>query len=121
MNILTTYYYISAQYLKEYLPCIPELKITNAKTYYGKIYVSNGEYKAIALSKWNLDCGPIEWWDDEDFDELIDTICHEFAHMFFWKHGEDHSKLTESFKTVVKSNLKIHSLENQLQQLSLAV
>ncbi len=116
MNVLKTYYYISAQYLKECLPYIPELKITNAKTYYGKIYVSNGKY-IIALSKWNLDCGRIEWWDNEDFDLLIETICHEFAHMFFWNHGEDHSRLTEDFKTLVKLSLEKHYLENQLQQM----
>lgn len=110
MNILTAYYYISAHYLKEYLPCIPELKLTDAKTYYGKIYIRDNEYKTIALSKWNLDCGPAKWWDNEDFEELIDTICHEFAHMYYWEHGENHAKIKEAFKVIVKSELNYRHL-----------
>lgn len=116
MNILTAYYYASAECLREYLPCIPVLKLTNAKTYYGKIYEENGEFKAIALSKWNLDCGPINWWDKEDIDELIDTICHEFAHMLCWGHGDEHTKITKEFVNIVKARLKIRELENRLEE-----
>lgn len=34
---------------------------------------------------------------------LIDTVCHEIAHLYYWQHGEDHSKLTDDLfqKTVV--------------------
>lgn len=118
MNMLTVYYYKSAHILKEYLPCIPELKLTNAKTYCGRIYKSGGRFRAIALSKWNLDCGPISWWDKEDIEELIDTIAHEFAHMTFWEHGERHSELTNAYKEVILSQLEIERCENILNQIA---
>lgn len=119
MNILTTYYYVSAGYLKEYLPCIPKLKLSNAKGYYGQIEHNGNNEFTIRLSKWNLDCGPIHWWDEEDINELIDTICHEFAHLLFWEHGENHTKATKEFTKVVKSSLKIRELENRLKELKI--
>lgn len=118
MNILTVYYYKSANILKEYLPCIPELKLTNAKGYYGKIHCKSNNEFTIKLSKFNLDCGPIEWWDKEDVEELIDTISHEFAHMSFWDHGENHSELTNAYKTMILSQLQIERYENILSKIA---
>lgn len=28
---------------------------------------------------------------------LIETICHELAHLFIWEHGEAHAELTKEF------------------------
>lgn len=78
MNILTAYYRISAYYLKDHLPCIPTLKLTNAKSY----------------------------------------LCHEFAHMLFWEHGDNHTEVTELFKTVVINKLQMREINKQLNVLN---
>jgi predicted SprT family Zn-dependent metalloprotease len=114
MNILTAYYHISYDILKEHLPFKPELKLTNAKGYYGKIIMENGNAEII-LSKWNLEVSEY-LIEEEDIDEIIETICHEFAHMFFICHDEDHAELTNAFKTVVSSQLKIRRLEYTLSK-----
>jgi len=114
-SVLTDYYYICADILKDYLPCIPKLKLTNAKGYYGQIqYDGNNEF-TIRLSKWNLDCGKRKYWDDEDIDELIDTICHEFAHILYWKHGTKHTDTTNQMRNFVNSTLKILECEAKLR------
>lgn len=118
MNMLTAYYIISTDILKEHLPTIPELKLTNAKGYYGKIHRENGKVKYIALSKYNLDCGRIDWWEDEDIDDLINTICHELAHMLFWDHSTEHTETTKAMFDMVKSELEIRRLNKQLENLS---
>lgn len=36
--------------------------------------------------------------------QLIETICHEIAHMYIWEHGKDHTQLTnELYDSVIKS------------------
>ena len=121
MSILTAYYYIAADILKEYLPSIPEFKLSNAKGYYGQIeYKGNDEF-LIRLSKWNLDCGPIHWWDEEDIHELVETICHEFAHIIYWEHGKEHTELTEVFTRFVENKLRIRELDEKLNRLDEAV
>lgn len=92
-NILTDYYYKCAVLLKEYLVTIPELKLTNAKSYFGQIEYNGETFTTIRLSKWNL-VGP-EWiLDDVDIIAIIETICHEFAHMNDWEHSEAHQEIT---------------------------
>lgn len=114
MNILTAYYHVSYDILKEYLPYKPELKLTNAKSYYGRIYYNRGENGTIHLSKFNLYVRP-EWIEEEDIEEIIDTICHEFAHIHFRRgHSEDHQKLTLIFKEMVIENLKLRKINRLL-------
>lgn len=110
MHLITKYYNYSAKVLDEYLPMIPEVKLTEAKSYYGKITRRNGKFTRISLSKWCLDAGSPHMWDKDDYEDLIDTICHEFAHMFYWEHGDNHTNLTEKFKALVFSNLKLTNL-----------
>ena len=31
---------------------------------------------------------------------LIETICHELAHLFIWEHGEEHTRLTQEFTNI---------------------
>lgn len=113
-NLLDDYYYTIANILKDYVPTIPELKITNAKTYMGKINFIDGEFKTISLSKWNLYVS--DWLiDQEDIAEIIDTICHEFAHMYYWEHSKDHEEATETMKRVVNSELKLRELQMMLE------
>lgn len=34
---------------------------------------------------------------------LIETICHEIAHLFFWEHDANHAQLTKDlYNTVIK-------------------
>lgn len=108
---LKVYYYKCADILKDYLPYIPQIQLTNAKGYMGQI-VKKSDTIVIRLSKWNLDCG--RFWEQEDIIELIDTICHEFAHMFFWEHGEDHTKMTKAMKQCCLSQLKIEYLNEKV-------
>lgn len=36
--------------------------------------------------------------------QLIETICHEIAHLYLWEHGKDHTALTnELYDTVIAS------------------
>lgn len=39
--------------------------------------------------------------------QLIETICHEIAHLFIWQHNEDHKNLTnELYDCTIKNLLK---------------
>lgn len=112
MNYMKAYYYKSAEILKEYLPCIPKLQLTYAKGYYGEIQIDNSNC-IIRLSRHNLYVS--DWLrDNDDIDELIDTICHEFAHLLFWNHNEEHAKTTKAFVNLVKCHLEIEQLDNLL-------
>lgn len=31
---------------------------------------------------------------------LVETICHELAHLFIWEHGEEHTQLTQEFTNI---------------------
>lgn len=97
MNIIKKYYIYISEILKEDLPFIPKLEITYAKGYYGR-YV--GSKKIIRVSTWNhIDS---EWlMDEEDRLEIIDTICHELAHIFCNGHENDHYELNEKMKKQV--------------------
>ena len=84
---------------------LPELKLTYAKGYYGKITVGQHIPSkkiisiVIKLSRYNLDCGKL--WKKEDINRLILTICHELAHMIYFDHGKDHSRLTRKYVDIV--------------------
>lgn len=42
-------------------------------------------------------------WSQNDIDDLIDTVCHEIAHFYYWKHNSAHKELTEEYKDIVKN------------------
>ena len=106
-----------------YIPYVPELRLNYAKSYFGKIHKSiiiyeNGEkdevFNYIALSRFNLYLYE-GWWRDEDYEELVDTICHEFAHMLAWDHGDRHASLTKKFiKEIKKIMPDLNRAENIL-------
>lgn len=108
----------------DFIPYIPCLKLNYAKTYFGKINKAKymrvdtkeiyEKFNYIALSRFNLDmCDG--WWSNEDYDELLDTICHEFAHMLAWEHGKRHTNITEIFIKEVKNIMPdLESAENIL-------
>lgn len=35
--------------------------------------------------------------------KLIETICHEIAHLYFWKHDENHKNLTLELYNIAKT------------------
>lgn len=96
-QILITYYNKIAEILKDRLPFIPALQLSNAKTYYGS-YWKKGDRSSITLS--TKTCYPV------DHDELVDTVCHELAHAIFCNHGKSHTTTTEHFVNIVNENLK---------------
>lgn len=111
MNIMTKYYRMACYLLKDFLPCVPELKLTNAKSYMGQCD-KRGAYPVIRISRWNhVDS---EWLaDKEDLVEIIDTICHELAHLISMRHDELHKRATKAFKTIVLTKLEIMELEQR--------
>ncbi|MCT4606653.1 MAG: hypothetical protein N4A64_11220 [Marinisporobacter sp.] len=111
MNILRAYYIVAGEILEKhgFISYVPQLKLTNAKSYYGKIHREiDGYFSSISLSKHNLDAGA--WIDEEDIHDILDTISHEFAHMDFWEHDEKHSKLTRLYYDLIKCEIKLMPL-----------
>lgn len=39
--------------------------------------------------------------------QLIETICHEIAHMYVWEHNEDHKNLTNELYDSVMASLTL--------------
>ena len=96
-GLLQYYYREVTKALDEFLPYIPVLQLTYAMGYRGRTYSYNrGEvcYK-IALSRVRLDMG--RNYTKKDIERIVEVICHELAHIFYWEHGEDHKRLTDSF------------------------
>lgn len=89
---LIDYYGRITEILKYFLPHIPSMQVTNAKTYYGS-YWRKDNRSSIALSALRL--LPV------DHEELIDTICHELAHTIFPNHSQMHEVATKHFVSVV--------------------
>lgn len=41
--------------------------------------------------------------------QLIETICHEIAHLYIWDHSNDHKELTNELYNCVIDSLKINT------------
>lgn len=106
MHILREYYNLCAEILKEDLTLVPPMFISNAKTYNGQIEMIGNRIDCIKLSKYNLGSGFA--LEDEDVEQIVETICHEFAHITIWNHSIEHSNLTRKYikKVVNKIELK---------------
>lgn len=117
MHILREYYNLCAEILKEDLVLVPPMFISNAKTYNGQIEKTGDTIDCIKLSKYNLGSGFA--FEDEDVEQMVETICHEFAHMIEWNHSPKHSNLTRKYikKVVNKIELKssIYYWEKELR------
>lgn len=92
---LIDYYYKAARILRDRLPDIPALQLTEGKTYYGSYRKKDG-VSSISLSI--KTCWPI------DHDELIDTISHELAHSIFYEHGKPHETVTNHFVNILNQH-----------------
>jgi predicted SprT family Zn-dependent metalloprotease len=93
---LITYYNKITEILKDRLPFVPALQLSNATTYYGS-YWRKGSKSSITLS--TKTCYPV------DHDELIDTVSHELAHTIFPVHNKLHETATKHFVDIVNQCL----------------
>lgn len=53
-------------------------------------------------------------WSMRYFFELIDTICHELAHMTYHDHSQNHKDLTNKYKDLFYENFGLKSGPNQV-------
>lgn len=89
------YYQIGNELLNQGLiSCIPDYKTIHNNRSYGLIVQRyNGfAYIGINTSIFNPDFQ--HSWNELKWFRLIETICHEFAHIKEWEHGPNHTKLT---------------------------
>ena len=116
MNILRKYYKICAEILKEELPLVPPMKLTNAKSYRGQITKTIKTFDdktesyeiTIQLSKFNLYASDF-CIRDEDIEQIIKTICHEFAHLTQWNHSWEHDYLIQKYMRRVVNKIGLES------------
>jgi len=106
MNIMKKYCYYAIEILKDWLPIRPEVQITEAKTYAGRCIVERIKYQnrivkaTIRLSSYcHMDV--LQLMSYEDHINIIDTICHELAHLRIMKHCKQHTEMTELFKELI--------------------
>lgn len=90
------YYQIGNELLNQGLiSFIPDYKTMHNKSSWGvivKSYNDSFAYIGINTSIFNPDFQ--HSWTSFKWFSLIETICHEFAHIKEWEHGIKHTKLT---------------------------
>lgn len=113
MKITTKYYRMACWWLlKDFIPYTPDLKLTNAKSYMGRINIKN---QVIRISKFHhIDA--LWSMDNEDRYEIINTICHELAHTIIFQRDNLHRRLTKAFMTMILCNTEIAKLEQKLKR-----
>lgn len=117
---ITIIYGIITKDLRDLLPASkPKLVFTKAKTFWGRIRKTQRRevlvgldgkphtgrlitnYKDIRISS-SLFYGEFKDQPYEDFlSKIIETICHELAHMTHWNHKEEHTQLTQEYFDIV--------------------
>lgn len=99
------YYQIGNELLNQKLiPYIPKYKTMHNKHSWGVInknYAGIYTYIAINTSAFNPDYS--HFWSASTWFYLVDSICHEFAHMQEWEHGAKHTKLTFDYLIIAYS------------------
>ena len=53
-------------------------------------------------------------WAIKDFFELVDTICHELAHMTYHDHSQKHKDLTNKYKDLFYEKYDLMSAPDQV-------
>jgi len=89
------YYQIGNELLNQGLiSCIPDYKTIHNSSWglIVKRYNDSFAYIGINTSIFNPDFQ--HSWTSFKWFSLVETICHEFAHMQEWEHGIKHTKLT---------------------------
>lgn len=98
-----------------YIKDIPELKWTNNSALYGYLKYSIRTntltgwsceiYHGLYINKNECPCTQYDFearpsWSKKYFEELIDTVSHELAHMKLHEHSQEHHDLTELYKSI---------------------
>lgn len=98
-----------------YIKDIPELKWTNNPALYGYLKYtirtdtvtgwSSEIYHGLYINKNECPCTQYDFeviplWSKKYFEELIDTVSHELAHMNLHEHNQKHHDLTELYKSI---------------------
>lgn len=102
---LIDYYNRIAEILRDRLPFVPGLQLSNAKTYYGS-YWRKEDRSTLTLSY--ITCYPI------NHEELIDIITHELAHLYHYEHGRQHDVVKEHFKEIVNRRWNIRLISKEV-------
>lgn len=111
----------------ELINVIPVLKWTAKNTVYGYLRVDktiNKETKTITKKEYtiyiNKNIVPQRFKDIDgridDIMELIDTICHELAHMTVESHGVTHARLTKIYQRAFYERVDAKKLLNILKK-----
>lgn len=110
MNLQQTFELVSQELkAQQVVKEIPTLRLTNAKGYYGNISkfrssINQAEYfRFISLSKVSFQERMFNNLRELK-EKLIETICHEFAHMTFWNHSKEHKALTAHYVQLIKNS-----------------
>lgn len=98
-----------------YIKDVPELKWTNNSSLYGYLKYtirtnnltgwSYEIYHGLYINKNECPCTQYDFearplWSKKYFEELIDTVSHELAHMKLHEHSQEHHDLTELYKSI---------------------
>lgn len=51
-------------------------------------------------------CGRQTPYSPYSDNQLIETICHEIAHLYIWEHGKEHTALTNELYNAVINSIK---------------
>ena len=90
------------------IPYIPKYKTMHNKHSWGVIHQNwKGIFVDISINTSSFDPDFQHFWSASTWFHLIDTICHEFAHMKEWEHGPLHTKLTFDY-LVIAYDLLLH-------------
>lgn len=116
-TIIRAYYEIITKELKErgLIKVVPVLKLCDAVTYYGQFeekkttsfypkHKTTIEY-SIKISKVAHNYYLYPHWRKREYECLIDTICHELAHMKVKNHNNEHKELTKKYMKIAKEIL----------------
>lgn len=122
---ITIIYDIITKDLRDLLPAPkPKLVFTKANRFWGRIRKTQSRevlvgldgkphagrlvdnYKDIRISS-NLFYEVFKDQPYEDFlPKIIETICHELAHMTHWNHKEEHTQLTQEYLNIVGETIE---------------
>ena len=77
------------------------------------------KYVGVYINKKACPCTLMDFiekpnWSINNFFELIDTICHELAHMTYHDHSQKHKDLTNKYKYLFYENFELKSRPNQV-------
>lgn len=113
MNPMTIMYRDITNILKAELPTIPPFKIRYSKRCSGLCSVCDKEY-SIYLYDVLFDITDIKLL----YHAIVETICHELAHISYFDHSVYHSNLTDKYYKKCLGKLSFDKYKNKLSEKS---